>query len=125
VILIKQHSNQRVSEYQLPSLVKVHGGVYLDPVWPLTSVEEGFTYVASEGADKLAHLSSTRSVNFVMKTSSIRSHRSRPNMLDSHMALMLLTFIEAGFIEVVADEIEKCHVRTREICSGGQRTGID
>jgi hypothetical protein len=25
----------------------------------------------------------------------------RPNLLDSHMALMLLTFIDAGFIEVI------------------------
>jgi hypothetical protein len=25
----------------------------------------------------------------------------RPNLLDSHMALMLLTFIDAGFLEVI------------------------
>ena len=49
-----------------------------------------------------------------MTISFIRSRYSRANMLDSHMALMLLTFIEAGFIEVDSDEAEKCHVRTRD-----------
>ncbi|CAF1398301.1 unnamed protein product, partial [Adineta ricciae] len=55
-------------------------------IWNLTTVEEGYTYVASEGAAKLTRLSSTR-----------------PNLLDSHMALMLLTFIDAGFIEAVSE----------------------
>ncbi|UJR34086.1 hypothetical protein I4U23_021496 [Adineta vaga] len=55
-------------------------------IWNLTTVEEGYAYVASEGAAKLARLSSTR-----------------PNLLDSHMALMLLTFIDAGFIEAVSE----------------------
>ncbi len=32
----------------------------IDPVWNLTTVEEGYTYVASEGAAKLPRLSSTR-----------------------------------------------------------------
>jgi len=33
---------------------------YTDPVWNLTTVEEGYTYVASEGAAKLPRISSTR-----------------------------------------------------------------
>ena len=106
-------------------LVRVDAGVCLDPTWTLGSVEEGFTYVASEGAAKLAHLSSTRSVNLLVIMSFTRSCPSRANMLDSHMALMLLTFIEAGFIEVDSDEAQKCQERTRKICSGGQRTCID
>ncbi|CAF4205007.1 unnamed protein product [Rotaria sp. Silwood2] len=52
------------------------------PIWNLTTVEEGYTYVAWEGAAKLPRLSSTR-----------------PDLLDSHMALMLLTLIDAGLIE--------------------------
>ncbi|CAF0785114.1 unnamed protein product, partial [Didymodactylos carnosus] len=55
-------------------------------VYNLTNAEEGFTYVAMEGACKLPRLSSTR-----------------PNLLDSHMALMLLTFIDAGFIEAISE----------------------
>ncbi|CAF3712397.1 unnamed protein product [Adineta steineri] len=56
------------------------------PIWNLTTVEEGYTYVASEGAAKLPRISSTR-----------------PNLLDSHMALMLLTFIDAGFLEAITE----------------------
>ncbi|CAF1119278.1 unnamed protein product, partial [Didymodactylos carnosus] len=56
------------------------------PVYNLTNAEEGFTYVAMEGSCKLPRLSSTR-----------------PNLLDSHMALMLLTFIDAGFIEAISE----------------------
>jgi len=56
------------------------------PIFNLTTVEEGFTYVASEGAAKLPRLSATR-----------------PNLLDSHLALMLLTFIDAGFIEAISE----------------------
>lgn len=33
----------------------------LDPLWNLTTVEEGYTFVASEGAAKLPRISSTRS----------------------------------------------------------------
>jgi hypothetical protein len=57
-------------------------------LWNLTAVEHGFAYVASEGADKLPRLSSTR-----------------PDLLDSHMALMLLIFIDAGFIEVIRTQV--------------------
>ncbi|CAF1397648.1 unnamed protein product [Adineta ricciae] len=60
------------------------------PVWNLTTVEEGYTYVASEGAAKIPRISSTR-----------------PNLLDSHMALMLLTFIDAGFLEAIT-EVASC-----------------
>ncbi|CAF4991981.1 unnamed protein product, partial [Rotaria socialis] len=56
------------------------------PIWNLTTVEEGYTFVAYEGAAKLPRLSSTR-----------------PNLLDSHMALMLLTLIDAGFIEAISE----------------------
>ncbi|CAF0773989.1 unnamed protein product [Rotaria sordida] len=56
------------------------------PIWNLTPVEEGYTYVAWEGADKLPRLSSTR-----------------PNLLDSHMALMLLSLIDSGLIEAVSE----------------------
>jgi rapamycin-insensitive companion of mTOR len=55
-------------------------------IWNLTTVEEGYTYVASEGAAKLPRLSLTR-----------------PNLLDSHMALMLLTFIDTGLIEAISE----------------------
>jgi hypothetical protein len=34
--------------------------IYIDQIWDLTTVEEGYTYVASEGAAKLSRLSSTR-----------------------------------------------------------------
>ncbi|CAF1098851.1 unnamed protein product [Adineta steineri] len=54
--------------------------------WNLTTSEEGYSYVAGEGAAKLSRLSATR-----------------PNLLDSHMALMLLTFIDAGFIEAISE----------------------
>ncbi|UJR13273.1 hypothetical protein I4U23_000293 [Adineta vaga] len=54
------------------------------PIWNLTTVEEGYTYVASEGAAKLPRISST-----------------------SHMALMLLTFIDTGFLEAIT-EIASC-----------------
>ena len=82
-------------------------------LWNLTTVEEGFTYVASEGAAKLPRLSSTRFVFssisvYLFITSSLTIAFSyflllfayRPNLLDSQMALMLLTFIDAGLIEV-------------------------
>lgn len=34
--------------------------IVLDPVWNLTSVDEEYSYVASEGIAKVARLSSTR-----------------------------------------------------------------
>jgi hypothetical protein len=47
--------------------------LHLDPTWNLTTVEEGFTYVASEGAAKLPRLSSTR-FSFQLDLKSDASH---------------------------------------------------
>ena len=58
VIVTKQHLNQHVNKKNIfNSLIF---SPRTDPVWNLTTVEEGYTFVASEGAAKLARLSSTR-----------------------------------------------------------------
>ena len=43
----------------------------LDPTWNLSTVEEGYTYVASEGEAKLSRLSSTRSVRRSLDTNEV------------------------------------------------------
>lgn len=61
VIVMKQHLNQHVY-FNLRTLIThlFFLYIYKDPVWNLTTVEEGYTYVASEGNAKLPRLSSTR-----------------------------------------------------------------
>ncbi|CAF3513585.1 unnamed protein product [Rotaria sp. Silwood1] len=71
------------------------------PTWNLTTVEEGYTYVAYEGAAKLPRLSSTRYIKRILSV--LLSFIYRPDLLDSHMALMLLTLIDAGLIEAVSE----------------------
>lgn len=46
--------------YSIQCRTKIFHSIFLDQIWNLTTVEEGYTYVASEGAAKLPRLSATR-----------------------------------------------------------------